>query len=932
MTRTAQKFQIPLVSIILLSLILSFAIAPLALATSHTTPTTPKTGDPLSILQGAGSAAVGVVGSTMLWGLNVVLTATGIFVARLAVIGASFFNFIIYYSLYQFASALAPIKIGWEISRDIANIFFILVILVIAIATILRIQSHAAKALLPRLIVIALFINFSLTIGLFVVDFSNMLGKGFHDKLTEKNDIASLIMQGTAFNSIFNIVEASKNSNSLTSWVLPGILGGVAGGCAAGLTLGPLGCVASGVIGVFVGAAGGLASWWNWGKTEEFKDAANYFYGITTVNVISIIIVFVFIFGGLLLAIRFAMLALLLALAPLAFVSYILPVTERRIWSVWWEKFLAHAFFMPAFMILLYISMAFSNAFALASIQGGVANPGFFIGLFMLTIMLIASLLIARHMGVEFAGAVLGWATASRKWLTGAVGAVAARYTTGAVGAAIAPRAAQLQARFPVLGTAPTAFASWLRGLGGAEKRAEAMADFAKKLTPDRQARYYSGLNNQEKRALLGKMTPAEQQEMMKFMTPEDRRAAETFLKRQVPPTAAAAYDAEGWKRMTAQQQQAQMIRWLNTNNLNSAEQALRGMSDEEKAALVDTLPPPLAASAENLMRSRFSPKDYQNFKVARVMRKSEDEQRKAYLDANDDDKEALLRKMKDDEARARFVAGFRKAPSTATAATLTPAQHAAWNAGAADSTEKLIQTRFSAGEYRAYREAAVKRVSQKAAKDLDVDAEAMSDEDLDILTKVGDENKVAGVINRFSAGTAAQKDVTKKLGQNVSKRNLQTKYATLLSPRAYVETIEQKTYADPGVNPTQYGEYQMALASHLARVDSKALRKNLSPEIIKQKEFVEDMLSGATMEDISLITGDTRRAAAFREGFERVIGPKATAQERAQALAAEMQRRGNNAALRELRDYLAGVSPYQDVITNILEGKPPPTTPPKTP
>ena len=205
-----------------------------------------------------------------------------------------------------------------------------------------------------------------------------------------------------------------------------------------------------------------------------------------------------------------------------------------------------------------------------------------------------------------------------------------------------------------------------------------------------------------------------------------------------------------------------------------------------------------------------------------------------------------------------------------------------------------------------------------------------MSDEDLDILTKVGDENKVARVINILAASADADKhERAKKLGGNISKRNLQSKYGTFLTPRAYVENVEGVAYADYRANPAGYANYQRALVSHLTKVDAKAMRRNLSPEIIKQKEFVEDMLAGATIEDISLITGDARRAAAFKEGFEGIIGKKTTPQERADALATAMQARNNNMVAQELRNYVG--SPYRDVIESILEGKPPPI-PSKTP
>jgi len=50
------------------------------------------------------------------------------------------------------------VTIGWTITRDLANYCFLfLILLVIAIATILRVETYGMKALLPKLIIAALF-------------------------------------------------------------------------------------------------------------------------------------------------------------------------------------------------------------------------------------------------------------------------------------------------------------------------------------------------------------------------------------------------------------------------------------------------------------------------------------------------------------------------------------------------------------------------------------------------------------------------------------------------------------------------------------------------------------------------------------------------------------------------------------------------------
>jgi hypothetical protein len=74
----------------------------------------------------------------------------------------------------DFTNALA-IEKGWIIVRDLANMFFILVFLIIAFATILRVESYNYKKHLPKLLLMAVFINFSKTIAGLIIDFGQVV-------------------------------------------------------------------------------------------------------------------------------------------------------------------------------------------------------------------------------------------------------------------------------------------------------------------------------------------------------------------------------------------------------------------------------------------------------------------------------------------------------------------------------------------------------------------------------------------------------------------------------------------------------------------------------------------------------------------------------------------------------------------------------------
>lgn len=74
---------------------------------------------------------------------------------------------------------------GWTIVRDLCNMFFILVLLLIAFATILRIENYKMKQWLPKLIIMAVLINFSKTICGLIIDFAQVIMLTFVNSFIE---------------------------------------------------------------------------------------------------------------------------------------------------------------------------------------------------------------------------------------------------------------------------------------------------------------------------------------------------------------------------------------------------------------------------------------------------------------------------------------------------------------------------------------------------------------------------------------------------------------------------------------------------------------------------------------------------------------------------------------------------------------------------
>lgn len=198
-----------------------------------------------------------------------------------------------------------PLYKAWTIFRDIANLFFILILLFIAIGTIVRSQSYNLKNLLPKLIIAVFLINFSNVIAGAIIDFGNIFMYGVLKWMCAPGSSARCFQD--FFAQLMGVIDTLANKYSLISGIL--------------------------------------------GISFDFKDAA----------AIGIAAIYTFIYGlvlmalGIFLVIRIAVLAILIILSPLAFVGEVFPGL-KEISSEWWDKLIKYVMFGPIFALLLYVS------------------------------------------------------------------------------------------------------------------------------------------------------------------------------------------------------------------------------------------------------------------------------------------------------------------------------------------------------------------------------------------------------------------------------------------------------------------------------------------------------------------------------------------------------------------------------------------------
>jgi hypothetical protein len=110
--------------------------------------------------------------NTLLLVMSKVLEWIILFVGRLVIIMV---DVIIQVAQYNHFTDATPVREGWPLVRDITNMFFIVLLLVTAFGTIVQYQKLHYRQILPKLLLMAVLVNFSKTLIGLLIDFSQVL-------------------------------------------------------------------------------------------------------------------------------------------------------------------------------------------------------------------------------------------------------------------------------------------------------------------------------------------------------------------------------------------------------------------------------------------------------------------------------------------------------------------------------------------------------------------------------------------------------------------------------------------------------------------------------------------------------------------------------------------------------------------------------------
>lgn len=285
----------------------------------------------------------------------------------------------LYDQVFFAPASVAAMNTGWGLVRDFVNMFFILILIFIAIATILRVNKFSDKKMIVYVVSAALFVNFSKPITMFVIDISNLAMSFFMSNIREGNAAYSAVLMDAG-----GMGELMKSDTAEA------------------------------------GTLGMMVSW----MIESMFKATMGFMLMTL---------------GLSLVIRLIALWVLIILSPLAFFAIALPGTAVGGMKDKWFKSLTYwCFYGPIMLFFFWLSLVLVSAVGTTVFAGGgelqmssLNDQGFIIGGFKILLPYVSCLYMLYY-GFTLAQDMAKSGAGGAAWALGKTGSLAKGAAFGA--------------------------------------------------------------------------------------------------------------------------------------------------------------------------------------------------------------------------------------------------------------------------------------------------------------------------------------------------------------------------------------------------------------------------------------------------------------------------------------------------------------------
>jgi hypothetical protein len=317
-----------------------------------------------------GQTALGAAGGLFALAVTPVLQVITFFCALFVDLAAHFLGFMLRPDLYNFTTE-PMIVTGWKMVRDLCNLFFLLILLFIAFCTILQIEKYHLKKNLLTLVIMALLINFSKPIAIFIFDGAQLMMNYFLG----------------AMGSYENTITALSNVADVVYKDLPGFFSTLSSSVAGG---------------------GGFSS-----------TAVQYIFAIIFMFMYAIALFVMAVY----LLIRIVALWILIIVSPFAFLASIVP-DFKKMSNDWWDALFKYSFVGPVMAFFLWLSTKLGSSFfiSMAAKQksgGTVLEMGTLVSFMTVIVFLYASIMMAQKFGIQFASAVTSTANKALAYGTG---------------------------------------------------------------------------------------------------------------------------------------------------------------------------------------------------------------------------------------------------------------------------------------------------------------------------------------------------------------------------------------------------------------------------------------------------------------------------------------------------------------------------------
>ena len=297
------------------------------------------------------------------WAVSTILYIVGYAFSILVFLGGLFFNWTL-----ELNAAIVDnptVLNGWKITRDMANLGFVFMIIIVAFSTMLRMGNLQMKQALPKLIVAAILINFSLLFATLALDIAGVFMNFFFN---------NAYTSGSGKGGISIAISTALNAHS---------------GLAA-----PSASISSGI-----------------DLTVFGKGTMEYIARIVFLDIMTIVSAITMFAMAIMFLIRYVYIGLLLILLPGAVLMWAIGNSQ---WNTWLDKFFKYTFFGPIAGFFIYIALhstlAFENmakdymaAPAKGSLLAGLA--GNFASMIMMVFLLLGGLMAAEKMSIMGAAA-----------------------------------------------------------------------------------------------------------------------------------------------------------------------------------------------------------------------------------------------------------------------------------------------------------------------------------------------------------------------------------------------------------------------------------------------------------------------------------------------------------------------------------------------